>query len=144
MSDALPAVVIDEVTQSGRDPFAALNGLLNEYNVEHVGPSNHVPLWIFARDPAGNVHGGVRGQTYWGWCAIDVLAVAKPYRRQGIGSRLLAKAEEVARLRSCRGIRLETGSFQAPEFYRRHGFTEFGRIDDYPPGHTLFWLMKRL
>lgn len=112
MSDALPALVIDEVTQSGRDPFAALNGLLNEYNVEHVGSSNHVPLWIFARDPAGNVHGGVRGQTYWGWCAIDVLAVAKPYRRQGIGSRLLAKAEEVARLRRCCGIRLRRGAFR--------------------------------
>ena len=144
MSDELPAVMIDEVTLPGQDPFAALNSLLNEYNIERVGPSNHIPLWIFARDPEGKVQGGVRGQTYWGWCAIDVLAVAKPYRRQGVGSRLLAKVEEVARSRGCRGIRLETGSFQAPQFYRRHGYTEFGRIDDYPPGHTLVWFMKRL
>jgi ribosomal protein S18 acetylase RimI-like enzyme len=143
MSEVLSALAIDEVTKSGQDPFSALNGLLNEYNVEHVGPSNQVPLWVFARDPAGKVQGGARGQTYWNWCAIDVLAVAKPYRRQGIGSRLLAKVEEIARLRGCRGIRLETGSFQAPEFYRRHGFTEFGRINDYPPGHTLLWLMKQ-
>lgn len=139
----LPALVLDEVTQSAQDPFAALNAILNEYNIEHVGPSNHVPLWLFARDPEGKVHGGVRGQTYWTWCTIDVLAVAKPYRRQGIGSRLLAKAEEIARARGCVGIRLDTTSFQAPSFYQRNGYTEFGRIEDYPPGHSRVWLMKR-
>ncbi|TAJ39918.1 MAG: GNAT family N-acetyltransferase, partial [Reyranella sp.] len=101
------------------------------------------PLWLLARDNAGKVQGGVLGQTYWSWCVIDVLAVAEPYRRQGIGSRLLAKAEEIARGRGCIGVRLDTVSFQAPDFYRRHGYTEFGRLDDYPPGHTYHWFMKR-
>ena len=92
-------------------------------------PGNHVPPWLFARNAAGKVQGGVRGQTYWSWCTIDVLAVAEPYRRQGIGSCLLAKAEEIARARGCVGIRLDTTSFQAPHFYTRRGFTEFGRIE---------------
>ena len=102
------------------------------------------PLWLFARDAAGKVQGGVRGQTYWSWCTIDVLAVAKPYRSQGIGSRLLAKAEEIARARGCIGIRLDSTSFQAPDFYARRGYTEFGRIEDYAPSHTRLWFMKRL
>src|SRR5678816_2767472 len=99
MPAALPTLLLEDVTQLGEDPFATLNAMLNGYNVEHVGPSNHVPLWVFARDPTGKVQGGLRGQTYWSWCTIDVLAVATPYRRQGIGSRLLAKAEEIARAR---------------------------------------------
>ena len=144
MPDVLPPLSFDDVTQPGADPFAVLNALLNEYNIEQVGPANHVPLWLFARDPAGKVQGGVRGQTYWSWCTIDVLSVAESYRRQGIGSRLLAKTEEIARARDCIGIRLDTTSFQAPAFYHRHGYTEFGRIEDYPPGHTRHWLMKRL
>ena len=57
---------------------------------------------------------------------------------------MLAQAEAIARERGCVGIRLDTVSFQAPAFYRRHGYVEFGRIDDYPPGHTRFWFMKRL
>ncbi len=134
---------LDEVTQTAEDPFAALNAMLNEYNTGHVGPPRHVPLWLFARDAAGKVQGGGRGQTYWSWCSIDVLTVAEPYRRQGIGSRLLAKAEEIARARGCVGLRLDTVSFQAPSFYSRHGYTEFGRIDGYPPGHTRLWFMKR-
>ncbi len=144
MSTVLPPLSLDEVAQSDEDPFAALNAILNEHNTRNVGPARHVPLWLFARDAAGKVHGGVRGQTYWSWCAIDVLAVAEPYRRQGLGSRLLTKAEEIARRRGCLGIRLDTVSFQAPGFYERHGYTEFGRIEDYPPGHSRHWFMKKL
>jgi GNAT superfamily N-acetyltransferase len=69
--------------------------------------------------PSGKVQGGLRGQTSWSWGTIDVLSVARTYRRQGVGSRLLAKAEEIARSRGCLGIRLDTTSFQAPDFYRR-------------------------
>jgi GNAT superfamily N-acetyltransferase len=144
MVTPLAPLSLDEFTPSAEDPFGALNAILNEHNVGHVGPANHVPLWLFARDASGNVQGGVQGQTYWSWCTINVLAVAKPYRGQGIGSRLLAKAEEIARARGCVGIRLDTTSFQAPDFYARHGYTEFGRIDGYPPGHTRHWFMKRL
>jgi GNAT superfamily N-acetyltransferase len=143
VSDAL-SISLDEVTQPAEDPFARLAALLSEYNKQQVGPPNHVPLWLFARDPLGQVQGGLRGQTYWSWCVIDVLAVAEPYRRAGIGSRLLGRAEEIARARGCVGIQLDTVSFQAPDFYRRNGYVEFGRIEGYPPGHTRHWFMKRL
>ncbi len=143
MSTDLPSLTLDDVTQFDEDPFAMLNAILSDHNTRNIGPTKHVPLWLFARDPAGKVHGGLRGQTYWSWCSIDVLAVAEPYRGQGIGSRLLAKAEEIARARGCLGIRLDTVSFQAPNFYSRHGYTEFGRINDHPPGHSRHWFMKR-
>ena len=144
MSTVLPPLSLDEVTQTAENPFAAVNTLLNDFNAGHVGPTKHVPLWLLARDTNGKVQGGLLAQTYWSWCSIDVLAVAEAYRGQGIGSRLLAKAEEIARERGCIGIRLSTMSFQAPDFYRHHGYTEFGRIDDYPPDHTRHWFMKRL
>jgi GNAT superfamily N-acetyltransferase len=144
MSTALPPLALEEVTQSAEDPFTALNSMLSEYNAGWVGPANHLPLWVFARDPSGKVQGGARGQTYWSWCTIDVLAVAEAYRRQGIGSRLLARVEDIARRRGCVGIRLDTTSFQAPDFYRRHEYIEYGRIEGYPPGHTRLWFMKRL
>jgi|SRR5215217_6782677 len=143
-TSSTPPLSLDEVTQAVEDPFGALNAILNAYNVEHVGPANHVPLWLFARDLEGKVQAGLRGQTYWCWCTIDVLSVAKPYRRQGIGSRLLVKAEEIARTRGCVGVCLDTTSFQAPDFYRHHGYSEFGRVEGYPPGYTRLWFMKRL
>lgn len=137
-------LILDEVSQASQDPFAVLNGLLNDHNAAQGAPWQLKPLWLFARDATGKVQGGIRGSTYWSWCSIDVLAVAEPYRRKGIGTLLLRKAEDIARARGCIGIRLDTMSFQAPDFYRRHGYTEFGRIADYPPGHTRLWFMKRL
>ena len=135
---------LDDVCKGNDDPFAALNTILGGFNTEQVGPAIHVPLWLFARDASGKVQGGLRGQTYWSWATVDILAIAPEYRRKGVGSRLLQRAEEVARSRGCIGIRLDTTSFQAPDFYRRHGYVEFGRVDDYPPGFTRIWFMKRL
>jgi ribosomal protein S18 acetylase RimI-like enzyme len=53
-------------------------------------------------------------------------------------------AEEVAQKKHCIGIWLETFSFQAPGFYRKLGYSEFGRLADYPPGHTRFYYQKSL
>lgn len=137
-------LTLDEVSQANEDPFAALNGLLNDYNAAQGAPWAYKPLWLFARDGTGQVQGGIRGGTSWSWCTIDVLAVAEAWRGKGIGSRLLGRAEAIARQRGCIGIRLDTISFQAPGFYRRLGYAECGRIEDYPPGHTRLWFMKRL
>ena len=95
MSTVLPPLSLDDVTQSAENPFTTVNTLLSDFNSGHVGPPKHVPLWLLAREPNGKVQGGLLGQTYWSWCSIDVLAVAESYRRQGIGSRLLAKAEHL-------------------------------------------------
>ncbi|WP_054310028.1 GNAT family N-acetyltransferase [Mesorhizobium sp. 1M-11] len=116
---------------------------LDEYNVAKGGPYNHQELWILARDDDGSVLGGLKGNTGYSWMFVDWLWVSPENRKGGLGSQLLAKAEAIARERGCLGAYLETFSFQAPEFYKRHGFQEFGRIDDYPPGHATIWLKKQ-
>ena len=41
------------------------------------------------------------------------------------------------------GIHLEASSAEAVPFYARLGFTECGRITDYPPGHDRIFYVKR-
>ncbi len=72
------------------------------------------------------------------------LWVAEPYRKRGTGSALLSKAEMAARERGCRGVYLDTFTFQAPDFYARNGYSEFGRLDDFPKGYSRIWFAKRL
>ncbi len=62
----------------------------------------------------------------------------------GVGSQLLRAAEEEARSRGCKKIVLSTHSFQAPEFYRRHGYLVAGEFSDYPRGHRSIFLEKTL
>jgi ribosomal protein S18 acetylase RimI-like enzyme len=68
---------------------------------------------------------------------IDNLWLHEYFRRQGLGSRLLATAEKEARQRGCRRAMLKTFSFQARTFYEKNGYRVTGRLDDYPPGRKL-------
>ena len=95
------------------------------------------------RDAAGTVQSGLRYIAALEWLFVNWLWVAAPYRRTGEGSRLLLAAETDAREAGCRGVYLDTFSFQAPKFYEKLGFREFGRIADFPEGHSRIWLMKR-
>ena len=52
--------------------------------------------------------------------------------------------EDEARHRGCRKIVLSTHSFQAPDFYRKHGFVVAGEISNYPHGHRSMFLEKPL
>lgn len=58
---------------------------------------------------------------------IDMLGVDGRYRREGLGSALLARAEEAGRADGCTTASVDTFSFQAPDFYPRHGYEEIFR-----------------
>lgn len=53
-------------------------------------------------------------------------------------------AEAFAREHGAASATLETLTIQAPDFYRKRGYLEFGRLDNYPPGHAKLYLCKAL
>ena len=61
-----------------------------------------------------------------------------------MGSRLLNAAEVEARTRGCTQMIVSSHSFQAPGFYQRSGYVEYGRIECYPHGHAEVHLVKNL
>jgi GNAT superfamily N-acetyltransferase len=75
---------------------------------------------------------------------VKWLWVAEPFRRCGIGSRLLDEAEAIARERGMNHAYLDTFTFQAPAFYEKLGHREFGRLPATTQGHSRIWLAKRL
>lgn len=118
---------------------------LRAYNLSHTGDMAFETVGILLRDPVTEeVIGGLYGKISYGWLFIELLSVPDQLRTQGTGSRLMRTAEDLARQRGCTGIWLDTFSFQAPGFYRKLGFTEFGHIADYPPGHQRHFFQKRL
>lgn len=104
-----------------------------------------LPLHVWALDEDGAVAGGLVGHTWTTWLHVTYLWVDETHRGGGLGSRLLATAERIARdERRCTAVRLETWDFQAPAFYRRQGYEVVCVIPDYPPGITEYTLTKRL
>ncbi|MER6234843.1 N-acetyltransferase [Streptomyces clavifer] len=109
-------------------------------------PAEHeLPLEVWLLDSRGALAGGLSGRTWAYWLHVDLLWVDARHRGAGLGARLLAEAERLAREdRACTRSRLETWDFQAPAFYRKQGYEVVGEIEDYPPGVAEFILVKRL
>jgi GNAT superfamily N-acetyltransferase len=80
--------------------------------------------------------GGAVGRTWGRCCELLQLWVEEDFRSMGIGTRLLRQFEEHARQRGCDIFYLTTLSFQAPVFYRKHGYTSLAEISGYPDGIT--------
>lgn len=123
---------------------AAILDILIAHNDLHTEPSRRVPFRIVARAIDGSIAGGAIGFTIHRWTYVDILALRPEHRGAGQGAALLAEVEKLARARGAIGVHLTSYSFQAPDFYKKYGYTEFGRIDGMPSGQANVWLMKRL
>ena len=122
----------------------ALEGRIDAFNVAATGTDDGRYLTVILKRDDGTIYAGLHGHTWAGICEIKTLWIDESERGKGLGSRLLAAAEEEARRRGCRVIHLESFTFQAPDFYLRHGFEAFARLEDLPAGHANVFLLKRL
>jgi GNAT superfamily N-acetyltransferase len=124
--------------------WKAIGGGIRDYNIQQTGDREHKLLCFLIRAPDGEIAGGLIGETYYGWLYVNLLVVKEELRGRGYGDRLLTLAEEEARRRGMTNAYLDTFSFQAPNFYRQHGYQVFGELKDFPPGHQRYFLMKHL
>ena len=138
-----PGLILSiEDAPAGPDVEALPDGL-EVYNEAHwPGHQPWQPLGIFLRR-GGTVAAGLAGESYAGWFFIRYLWIEEALRHRKLGSQLIAMAEQRARDRGCHGIYVDTFSFQAPEFYRKLGYAEFGRLP-YPPKGERIFLRKAL
>lgn len=120
-----------------RDGLVAFNGAATGHDT-----GRHT-IFLTARDAEGRLLGGVKGEVAMGWLFIDRLWLEAEARGQGLGTRLLAAIEAASRPHGAIGVHLFSSTFQAPEFYIRHGYAEIGRLPDRPQGQDRVWLSKR-
>lgn len=105
-----------------------LDDLLDEHAEANGTPFNPQSVGFVARNGEGTVVGGLYGWAQLGWYFVKLLALAPEARKTGAGGRLLADAEAHARGEGLVGVYLDTYEFQAPGFYEKMGYREFGRL----------------
>jgi GNAT superfamily N-acetyltransferase len=128
-----PEIVVGE--PAGADRGELVDALL-AYNREATNGLDDQELSAFVRDDAGNLVAGIYGWIFGGTGEVALIWVRADVRGHGTGSRLLVAFEEKAAEMGCRQMVIRTHSFQAPGFYRRHGYEEVAAVDDYPAGHS--------
>lgn len=105
--------------------------LLKAYNRTQAPPAAVTPL-------------SIHGASAYDWLIVELVFVPEQMRGQGVGSSLLARAEEAAHARGCVGVWLDTFSFQARGFYERLGYAVFGTVENHPVGGERYFLKKAL
>lgn len=140
----MPIAIEVVATPSEADRRAILTPL-QAYNREKLAwPAPETFAILLRDDASADAVGGLWARVSWGWMFVELLFVPERLRGEGVGTRLLASAEDLARQKGCTGIWLDTFSFQAPDFYRKHGYAAFGALDNYPNEEKRFFFQKRL
>ncbi|MGB8507794.1 MAG: GNAT family N-acetyltransferase [Pyrinomonadaceae bacterium] len=100
---------------------------------------------FFVRDEKGRIVGGVHGNyANSRWLYVNSLWVSESVRGNGYGTRLMNRIEGEAIKGGCTNSYLDTFSYQAPEFYKKLGYRVFGELENFPPGHSRYFLGKQL
>jgi ribosomal protein S18 acetylase RimI-like enzyme len=139
--DEYQIVYVDKPEESA---WGIIGRGISNYNEQQTGDQNFQRLCFVLHAPDQEIVGGVMGETYWDWFHLDLLWVKDELRGRGYGHRLLTLAEQEAQQRGAKNAYLDTFSFQAPNFYKQHGYQVFGELEDFPPGHQRYFLTKKL
>ena len=124
---------------------AMISDGLRAYNLSQTGYYDFRPLAMFVRDPqTGEIIGGLHGRSEFGLVYVAWFFLPENWRGAGIGSRVLAMAEEEGKRRGCTRIALTTLSIETPGFYQKQGCNVAATIDCEPPGLARYYIMKKL
>ena len=124
-----------------------VNHLLYEYNLSHFPKDlagRYQEVELFLTDEKDTVRGGLLGEICWNWLEIHILILDEDIRKEGYGSKLLLQAEEIAAEHECDFIKLDTLSFQALEFYQKHGYEVYGVLENVGRDHKHYYMKKDL
>jgi GNAT superfamily N-acetyltransferase len=110
-----------------------LSDELDRVNAEATrGTAPARELTVRIDDDAGELAAGMSGWT-WGVAAgIGMTWVRADRRGTGVGARLLTDFETEAKQRGCTHVFVTSFTFQAPEFYEKHGYREIFRWEGVP------------
>jgi GNAT superfamily N-acetyltransferase len=134
------------VTDAPDEPARAViaDGLA-AYNYDKVAYRDFRPLAVLASDPnTGEVIGGLSGRTSFGLLFVERFFLPDDLRGNGLGSCLIALAEEEARRRGYTRAASFTLTFQAPGFYLKQGDEVAAQLECAPPGATRMLMTKKL
>ncbi|MEU6114109.1 GNAT family N-acetyltransferase [Streptomyces sp. NPDC047117] len=121
-----------------------LGDRLTEFNNAATGVDEETDFSVRVTGADGETIGGLTGWTWGDLGHIELLWVHEDHRHAGWGTRLLQAAEAEARRRGCARMTVSSYSFQAPDFYARHGYRETGRLPGVPGGHEDVYFLKEL
>ena len=132
-------MIIKKLTETDDRAGEFINKAFTDYAIKSEVALNFEEYTFVAEDE-GNIIGVITGRAYYNEVHIGDLIIDEKCRRLKIGSKLVKAVEEAYTGRGYEKITLTTFGFQAPEFYKKLGYTlEFVREDKDPKLSKYFY-----
>ena len=117
---------------------------LHSHVVENIGDKyKGIRIGLVAKDPAGKVIGGLDAYTTIQNMIIEGVWVDEGFRRKGLGTMLVSRAESIAEQSGCISGFTYVLSFLAPEFFNKLGYKNYAISDGYPEPFHENYMIKR-
>lgn len=142
MTSNLNELIIEPVLSAQSKDLQELITELEAYNYSKLGDNHKQPIMSMIKQPNGKLVGGVFAYLSYGWCTIELLWIDEQYRGNDLATKILKKIEAFAINEGVIRFKVETGSFQALDFYKKQGFEVYAELEDYPLGHTNYYCRK--
>ena len=134
---------IEFVAGATDEQVAKMEWGLEEHSADFASSRAPVPVRAVYLE-SGRLVAGLDGAEYWRKIHVRRLWVHPDYRSRGLGRRLMRWVEERGREMGCTGVQVDTMSFQAPEFYVKLGYRQFGVSGGYEGGASRHYFEKAL
>ena len=137
-----------EITRCSSEEADFIDDKIVEFNLQKVPAdceNNRIVYWFGKKmtDENGRIVAGcLAARTVWGTAEVSVLWVDEAYRKQGLGTQLLADVEKDFKDNGCNIVLLDTFDWQARGFYEKQGYSVFGTLEDCPKGHCRYYMKK--
>mgnify|MGYP001306025051 CR=1 FL=1 len=116
-----------------------------EFEEHNISKTGHKTLKYYVHvlendEIIGTSQGGMFNSALY----ISDFIIKKSYRKSGVGRKLINQIEEHAKKNNCKKIWVDTYEYQAPDFYKKNGFIEKGRIENYRGKHAKIFFEKKV
>lgn len=130
-----------EILPSSPSDSGYIHQRLREYNARYMRETGDFSFHI---EENGEILGGIVADGLGDSVEIEFLYVGENRRGQGLGRRLMAYVERLAKEKGFKRILLNTYSFQAPDFHKKLGYTEVLKLSPAFDGFTQSYFLKNL
>lgn len=144
MTINLNELIIEPVLIAQTKEIQELVTQLESFNHSKLGDNHKQPIMSMIKDPNGKLVGGIFAFLSYGWCTIELLWIDEQYRGENLASKIMKQIELFSLKEGVTRFKVETGSFQALDFYKKQGYEVYAELEDYPLGHTNYYCRKLL
>lgn len=130
-----------EILPSTEEESSEIHEKLRAYNAQYMYETGDFNFHI---KEDGKIIGGIIAGGLGDTLEVEFLYVEETYRGKGIGRRILAHVERLAQEKGMKRILLNTYSFQAPDFYKKLGYTEVLKLSPVFDSFTQSYFLKNL